>query len=90
MQAGSIIRRVFVYVERDGKSEPLRVYASVVRDGARSYEEVTEVLKDPVSKRQLLDAMRRDLDAGQAWRRQRRIMYMEMNENCKYRIQPSV
>lgn len=62
-QASDLIRRVQVFVTKDGVKQPVRVYASVVRDDVRGYEEITEVLKDEVSAASFMDAMRRDLES---------------------------
>lgn len=45
-QACDLIRRVQVYITREGVKQPMRVYASVVKDDVRQYQEVTEVFAD--------------------------------------------
>jgi hypothetical protein len=62
-QAGSLIRRVQVYVVKDGVKQPVRVYVSTVKNDVRQYEETTAVLSNPVSAHALLDSLRRDLES---------------------------
>ncbi len=62
-QAGDLIRRVQVYVTKDGTTQPVRVYASIVKNDVRGYEEITEVMKDKVSAESFMNAMRRDLES---------------------------
>jgi hypothetical protein len=61
-QAGGLLRRVQVYVTKDGVKQPMRVFVSTVKNDVRQYEETTEVLSNPVSARTFLDDMKRDLD----------------------------
>lgn len=61
-QAGGLLRRVQVFVSKDGVKQSMRVYVSTVKNDIRQYEETTEVLSNPVSSRAFLDAMKRDLD----------------------------
>ncbi len=67
-QAGQIVQRIkfaYVFTDADGqeKSSPVRVYASVVREGVYQYEELSEAMADRVTRESLLDQMRRDVDA---------------------------
>lgn len=62
-QAGNLIRRVQVFVTRDGVKQPVRVYVSSVRNDVRQYEELTDVLTDKRSAASYIEELRRDLEA---------------------------
>lgn len=67
-QAGQIVQKIkfaYVFTDADGNEtrRPVRVYASIVKDGANEYVELDEVLADRVDRASLLDQMRRDVEA---------------------------
>lgn len=63
MQAGRLTRTLLVFeVKKDGAKVPTRVYVSHEKKGVRQYDELPEVLSDPISAQQFLDDMKRELD----------------------------
>ncbi len=61
-QAGELIRRVQVYITKDGLTQPIRVYASVLENDIRQYQELTEVMANKVTAAEFMAALKRDLE----------------------------